>query len=60
MMGICLQIFDFFHKEIFKSVSKRIILPYKVSENKQWAQPYCGHTHCPNKNKQIKRITTIS
>lgn len=39
MMGIYLQIFDFLHKEIFKSVSKRNILLYKVSEIKQWAQP---------------------
>ena len=32
MMGICLQIFNFSHKEIFKSVSKRIIILYKVSK----------------------------
>lgn len=59
MVGICLQIFDFSHKEIFKSVSKRMVLPYKMSEIKQWAQPYCGHTHCPKQTEIMIKQTTI-
>ena len=61
MVGICLHIFNFSHKEIFKSVSKRIILPYKVSEIKQWIQPYYWLYPLP-KQKQTnkKNYKTIS
>lgn len=60
MVDICLQIFDFLHKEIFKSVSKRDILPYKVSKIKQWAQPYYDRTHCQTKTTNEKQTIFFS
>ena len=51
MVGICLQFFDFSHKEIFKSVSKRNVLPYKVLKIKQWVQPLLWSCPLPKTNK---------